>query len=133
MSHLPGSTKDKRTFDQFYIEQLQFAKNKMDNIQNNIVKRDKIFEEMKKRRERISHLSDNSKRILSQSRERNQSNERLNIANSSKSDVKDISISQKTTKNEFSLKSVHDRLFHERSVIDKNRSMVQFKENMKIK
>ena len=105
----------------------------MDTIQNNIIKRDKIFEEMKKRRERVTYLSDNSKRILSQSRERNKSNDRFNIINSSKSDLKDTSISQKTTKNEFSLKSVHERLFHERSILDNNRSMLQFKENMKIK
>lgn len=105
----------------------------MDNIQNNIIKKDKIFEEMKKRRERISYLSDNSKRILSQSRERNRSNERLNIVNSSKSDIKDTSSSQKTAFYEIPLRSVHERLFKERSVLDQNRSMMQFKENMKIK
>lgn len=88
---------------------------------------------MKKRRERITYLSDNSKRILSESRDRLKSNERINIVNSSKSDIKDVSTSQKASVNELCFKPVHERLFKERSIFDKNRSMLQFKENMKIK
>lgn len=93
--------------------------------------KERIYEEMRKQRDRIKHLSQESRRILSNSRER--SKERLRIHDLSGTDSKNMSMSLKSLQNDKSLKSVHDRLHKESKVLDHNKTMLQFRENMKIK
>ena len=125
--------KTKRTFSEFYKEQMQHMKNKIDHIQFDISKRDKIFDHMKRQREQFTHLSDKSKRILSHSRDRIRSGEIKNILNTSKYDMKNGLHPSNSASVDFKHKSIYDRLFQERYIFDKNRTLMQHNENMKIK
>ena len=121
--------RSKRTFSEFYKEQMIHIKNKLDYIQNGLAKKDIIFENMKKQREKLTHLCEGSRRILSQSREKNKSKEKCKI-NSPKSDAKE----SRHTLNSISLDlyrmPIHERLFQERSILDRNRSMLQHKKEL---
>lgn len=68
---------------------------------------------MKKQRERVTHLSEESRRILSTSRERRRSKDKSDLLNSSRSDLKHLSSTMKSL-NDFSFRSVHERLFAEK-------------------
>lgn len=103
-----------RTFDEFYAEQMNHMKQKIENIQSKLTKKEKIMQEMQKQRERVNHLSEESRRILSNSRERKRSGEGSQLISSSKSDLKDLSMTIKNSANDFSLKNVHERLFNEK-------------------
>lgn len=105
--------KHARPFNEFYKHQMEYLKKKTEKIQNKLCKKEKIFDEMQKQRERVTHLSEESRRILSTSRDRQRSKERIQLLNSSRSELKNLSATMKSL-NDFSFKSVHDRLFAEK-------------------
>lgn len=119
----------KRTFKEFYAQQMQHVKNKTEKLQNNLYKRDRIFEEMKKQREHVKHLSENSRRILTRSRSREKSKERSKLLDASLNS-KEMSMTMKSSQ-EFGLKTVHERLFNEQKIKVHNQTMIQFMEHLK--
>lgn len=119
----------KRTFKEFYVQQMQHVKNKTEKVQTNLYKRDRIFEEMKKQRERVKHLSENSRRILTRSRSREKSKERRGLLTASMTS-KEMSMTMKSSQ-DFGLKTVHERLFNDQKVKDHNQTMIQFMEHLK--
>lgn len=125
--------KTKRTFSEFYKEQMDHVKNKIDHIQNGIQMRDKIFEDMKRQRDQVTHLSERSKRILTHSRERNRSGQTRNVLNTSAGGLKNTLHSPNSASVDFKHKTVHDRLFQERYIFEKNRTLLQHSEDLKIK
>jgi hypothetical protein len=108
-----SQTTEKRNFTTFYAQQMDHIKKKVNYVQNNLIKKDKIYEEMKKQRERIKYLSEESRRILSTSREREKSRHRRDQPHFDVS-RRELSKTIKNTPNEFSLKTVHERLYQEK-------------------
>ena len=95
-------------------------------VVDEIAKKEIIIEQMRKQRDRITYLSDGSKKILSSSKERRASSKDRfsHKQNISKEDVEDLNSNPK---------NVHQRLFNESGVLSHNRSMMQFRENIRIK
>jgi hypothetical protein len=122
----------KRTFKEFYAQQMMHVKNKTDKVQTGLYKRDRIFEEMKKQRERVKHLSEKSRKILSRSRSREKSRDRFKLLDASLNS-KEMSSMMMKTYQDFSFKSLHERLHNEQKSKNQNKSMMQFKEHLKIK
>jgi hypothetical protein len=122
----------KRTFNEFYAQQMMHVKNKSDKVQTDLYKRDRIFEEMKKQRERVKHLSEKSRKILSRSRSREKSRDRFKLLDASLNS-KEMSSMMMKTHQDFSFKSLHERLYNEQKSKNQNKSMMQFKEHLKIK
>ena len=132
------SPKQHRSFEEFYEDQMAHVKTKNNHLQSKpiytriltvideIAKKEIIIEQMRKQRDRITYLSDGSKKILSSSKERRASSKDRfsHKQNISKEDVEDLNSNPK---------NVHQRLFNESGVLSHNRSMMQFRENIRIK
>ena len=107
---LNRSPNNQRTFKEFYNQQMAHVKKTTDRIQNTIYKRDRIFEEMERQRNRIKHLSEESRRILSNSRERKSS--RKTKCSNKFSRNHTGGFNKNPGGQNLSLKPVHERLYN---------------------
>ena len=104
-----------------------------------LAKKEIIMEQMQYRRDNITHLTDGSRKILSRSRERSQKRQReikkshLGKSQSSVNILSSPGNPSKVSKDSSIGSTVHHRLYNESSILNQNRSMMQFKESMRIK
>ena len=113
------SPRNTRTFKQFYNEQMAHIQKKTNKIQNSLFKKERIYEEMERQRNRIKHLSEESRRILSNSRERKSERGKRNDLNFSRNNQSNLSL--KSSAKNLSQSSVYERLYSQNRVSSRER------------